>query len=425
MRVRLTCLLILLGLVLAACRGNTPAATPTIPAGAPAAPAGEVTLPAESGNTAPGCTVESPQPTPGPTETSLFPPVSGEDWTLGPENAPVTILAYSDFQCESCARLAEMYPSLQERFPEELRIVHRHLPLTGTPENPFHDKAALAAQAAEAAGEQGQFWEMHDLIFSRQSEWAELEPDVFEDWLVDNAGGLSLETGQFAEDLTAEENEAQVQEAWEHAASNGMLAAPLLLINGQIWPTNIPLDQATLEGLIHLNLLESRQFTTCPPVEIDPDKTYTAVIETEKGEIVIALLPEQAPVAVNNFVFLARQGWYDGVTFHRVLPGFMAQTGDPTGTGLGGPGYAFANEQSELKFDRPGVVGMANAGRDTNGSQFFITYAPAPHLDGGYTIFGEVLQGMDVLEQITPRNPEQAANLPPGDKILGVTITEE
>jgi len=423
MRVRLTCLLLLLGFALAACAGGTPAPTPATSVAE--VPAGQVTPPAESDYFNTGCTVESPQPTPGPTEVSIFPPVTGEDWILGPEEAPVTILAYSDFQCESCARLASMYPSLLEQFPEELRIIHRHLPLTGTPENPYHDKAALAAQAAEAAGEQGAFWAMHDLIFSRQGEWIEMEPGAFQDWLVENAGELSLDTDLFSEDLAAEENAARMQAAWEHAAANGMLAAPMLLINGQIWPPNIPLDQPTLESLIRLNLLEERQFTTCPPMEIDPGKEYTAVIETEKGEIRIALLPDKAPIAVNNFVFLARQGWYDGVTFHRVLPGFMAQAGDPTGTGLGGPGYAFVNEISDLKFDRAGVVGMANAGPDTNGSQFFITYAAAPHLDGGYTIFGEVLQGMEVLEAITPRNPEQAANLPPGDMILSVTIIEE
>jgi cyclophilin family peptidyl-prolyl cis-trans isomerase len=187
----------------------------------------------------------------------------------------------------------------------------------------------------------------------------------------------------------------------------------------------MPLTQSTLEGLVELNLLEGRQFTTCPPVEIDPNKQYTATIQTEQGDILISLFADKAPIAANNFIFLARQGWFDGVTFHRVLPGFMAQAGDPSGTGFGGPGYAFVNEDTGIKFDRPGLVAMANAGPDTNGSQFFITTGPAPHLDGGYTIFGEVLQGMEVVEKLTPRNPEQSADLPPGDQILGVTISEK
>ena len=113
---------------------------------------------------------------------------------------------------------------------------------------------------------------------------------------------------------------------------------------------------------------------------------------------------------MNSFVFLAREGFYNGVTFHRVLEGFMAQTGDPTGTGTGGPGYEFVNEDSDLTFDKAGVVAMANAGRDTNGSQFFITFSPQERLNGGYTIFGQVISGMDVVKGITRRDPEQNPN---------------
>ncbi|MDO9301200.1 MAG: peptidylprolyl isomerase, partial [Anaerolineales bacterium] len=118
-------------------------------------------------------------------------------------------------------------------------------------------------------------------------------------------------------------------------------------------------------------------------------------------------------------------GWFNGVTFHRVIPGFMAQAGDPSGTGQGNPGYFFNNEISDLKFDKPGMVGMANSGPDTNGSQFFITYAPAAHLDGVYTIFGQVLSGLDVAEKLTPRDPDQGAALLPGDKILSVDMEEK
>jgi cyclophilin family peptidyl-prolyl cis-trans isomerase len=137
------------------------------------------------------------------------------------------------------------------------------------------------------------------------------------------------------------------------------------------------------------------------------------------------LFADKAPLAVNSFVFLARQGWYDGVTFHRVIPGFVAQAGDPSGTGKGNPGYFFNNETSDLKFDKPGMVGVANSGLDTNGSQFFITFAPAPHLDGGYTIFGQVLSGLDAAEKLTPRDPSKGLALQPGDKILSVEIEEK
>jgi cyclophilin family peptidyl-prolyl cis-trans isomerase len=174
-----------------------------------------------------------------------------------------------------------------------------------------------------------------------------------------------------------------------------------------------------------LILLGQKQFTQCPPFDVDPQKQYIATLHTEKGDITMQLFADKAPLAVNSFVFLARQGWFDGVTFHRVIPGFVAQAGDPSGTGRGNAGYFFNNEANDLKFDKPGMVGMANSGADTNGSQFFITFAPASHLDGAYTIFGQVLSGLDVAEQLTPRDPDQGTTLPPGDKILSVEIEEK
>ena len=158
---------------------------------------------------------------------------------------------------------------------------------------------------------------------------------------------------------------------------------------------------------------------------IDASKQYFATVKMAKGgQFVIQLFPDKAPVTVNNFVFLAHQGFYDGVTFHRVLEGFMAQGGDPTGTGTGSPGYEFANEDSDLKFDKAGVVAMANSGRDTNGSQFFITFGPQPRLDGGYTIFGQVVSGMDVVNGLTRRNPDDNPSFA-GDAMQTVTIQEK
>jgi cyclophilin family peptidyl-prolyl cis-trans isomerase len=174
-----------------------------------------------------------------------------------------------------------------------------------------------------------------------------------------------------------------------------------------------------------LVILGQKQFHTCPPFNIDPAKQYIATIKTEKGNIVIQLFPDKAPLAVNSFVFLAKQGWYNDVTFHRVIPGFAAQAGDPSNTGKGNPGYFFNNETNDLMFDKPGMVGMANSGPNTNGSQFFITFAPATHLDGSYTIFGQVISGLDVAEQLTPRDPEKDTVLAPGDKILSVDIVEK
>ncbi len=149
-----------------------------------------------------------------------------------------------------------------------------------------------------------------------------------------------------------------------------------------------------------------------PPMQIDTGKQYTATIETKKGKLVLELFASDVPVTVNNFVFLAREGFYDGVTFHRVIPGFMAQGGDPTGTGTGTPGYRFADEFTEHTH-ATGALSMANAGPNTNGCQFFITYAPQPHLDGKHSVFGQLIEGMDVLESIKA-----------GDTMVRVTIEE-
>jgi peptidylprolyl isomerase len=172
-------------------------------------------------------------------------------------------------------------------------------------------------------------------------------------------------------------------------------------------------------------LVSDHEYSSPPPMLIDTSKQYTATVQMEKGgEFVIELYPDKAPITVNSFVFLAREGYFDGVTFHRVLEGFMAQGGDPTGTGGGGPGYQFVNEDSDLRFDKAGVVAMANAGRNTNGSQFFITFVPTPQLDGDYTIFGQVSSGMDVVNNLTRRDPNQRPDFS-GDVIESVTIQEQ
>lgn len=162
-----------------------------------------------------------------------------------------------------------------------------------------------------------------------------------------------------------------------------------------------------------------------PPMTIDPEKDYTATITTPRGDIVIELLPELAPQSVNNFVFLARDDFYDGLTWHRVMAGFMAQGGDPVGDGSGGPGYTIPDEFTEtILFDRPGIVAMARPNApDSAGSQFFITTAPAGHLDGQYTIFGEVLEGQEIVDGIPLRDPFTATEL--GEQIIDITITEE
>ena len=160
-----------------------------------------------------------------------------------------------------------------------------------------------------------------------------------------------------------------------------------------------------------------------PPIgDLDTSKTYTATFKIESGEFKIELFDDDAPLTVENFVKLARSGYYDGTMFHRVLQGFMAQGGDPTGTGTGGPGYRFKDEFSDRKHDSPGVLSMANSGPGTNGSQFFITFVPTPHLDGAHTVFGKVVEGLDVALNIKLREP--GVDVQPGEKIVTIEIDE-
>ncbi len=167
----------------------------------------------------------------------------------------------------------------------------------------------------------------------------------------------------------------------------------------------------------------AKQWKTPPQMVIDPKKHYKAHIETDKGTMVVELFADKVPNTVNNFVFLAREGFYDGTVFHRVIKDFMAQGGDPTGTGTGGPGYRFGDEFSTaLKHNKPGVLSMANAGPNTNGSQFFITHVPTPWLDNKHSVFGQVVQGMDILMSIPPRDPSNRNA--PAVKINKVTIEE-
>lgn len=155
---------------------------------------------------------------------------------------------------------------------------------------------------------------------------------------------------------------------------------------------------------------------------IDPNHRYVATLKTNRGDIRIELDPREAPKTVNNFVFLAREGFYDGVTFHRVISGFMAQGGDPTGSGAGGPGYKFEDEPNKLSH-QTGSISMANAGPNTNGSQFFICYAPQPHLNGRHTVFGKVVEGMDVVQSFPERDPSRGGQA--AATIESVTIDEQ
>ena len=178
-------------------------------------------------------------------------------------------------------------------------------------------------------------------------------------------------------------------------------------------PTPEPTPTPDADGVL-------RSYGEPPAMEIDPSNRYEALIRTERGDIRVELLPQEAPGYVNNFVFLARNRFYDGLTFHRVITGFVAQGGDPTGGGAGGPGYSLEEETNELPFDA-GVLSMAKS-TAVSGSQFFITLEATPFLEPDFTVFGRVIEGLDVARSLTAREPGPGA--PPADRILGIEITE-
>jgi len=212
---------------------------------------------------------------------------------------------------------------------------------------------------------------------------------------------------------------------WMYIANRNPAATTVSIPTLEAPQNTAQAPQTTSDQSAQAPQVTSKQYASAPPMTIDVNKQYSATVKMAKGgEFIIQLYPDKAPRTVNSFVFLARDGFYNGTTFHRVLDGFMAQGGDPTGTGGGGPGYEFVNEKNDLAFDKPGVVAMANAGPNTNGSQFFIMFGPYGLSESDYTIFGQVTSGMDVVNGITRRDPSQNPAFP-GDAMESVTITEK
>ena len=298
----------------------------------------------------------------------------------------------------------------------KLRFVYRYIAFLG-------DESQWAAEAAECAAEQAKFWEYHDKIFASQK--GENQGAFSKDNLKKFAADLKLDTAKFNQCLDSGKYADKIKKSNDDAGAFGVTSTPTVFINGIYIPGQY---LGAIDSLIPwLSWLGTnpKQFAA-PDKVIDQAKKYTATLKTAKGDIVLELFADKAPNAVNSFVFLAKNKFFDGVTFHRVLEGFVAQGGDPSGTGMGGPGYSCNDEiDSSLVFDKPGVVAMANSGANTNGSQFFITLAPRPDLDGKYTIFGRVVSGQDTAGKIMLRDPQQGPNVPPGDAIQSVTIEEK
>lgn len=348
-----------------------------------------------------------PTITPEPTATISNPvatlaslePISNEDWIRGSEEAVVTIAVYCDYQEAICAAFGEVLNELLRRHPNDLRYVYRPYPLIYN-----NDKAVLAADAAESAGQQGKFWEMHDWLNSRYEQWAELSQEDFYDWILDSAAELGLDVAQFNATFSDPEFAMRLVRAYQDAAQAGVPGVPFVFVNGDWFRTSPTLPN--LEAAVRLILLEQQQFDARPSMVIDEDTLYLARFVTSMGDIVIQLYPRSAPQTVNSFIFLASQDWFDGTTFHLVSPGNVVHGGDPSGTGLGFPGYFIPNEiDPSLTFNQPGMVAMVSSGPGTNGSQFLINLATSTELTGSNTIFGRVIEGLEILQSLGPRDP--------------------
>ncbi|MCJ7514090.1 MAG: peptidylprolyl isomerase [Anaerolineales bacterium] len=343
----------------------------------------------------------APTPTPPPPAPTLtaIPLPSSDDWRLGPDEADLSLLVYSDFQSPAGARLADVLADLRAIHPHDLQIVFRPYPLW-----PVHDKALIAAQAAESAGAQGLFWEMHDLLFSSADEWVALSPEDFRAWLEAASRSLPLDHQAFERAMSEGTFEDHALRDFAAALASGLPGAPVVFLNQTLVPMDPTLNN--LEALLRLSQVEAQGLPPGPPPAARPEKAYLALLDTSAGPIEIELYPASAPQAVGSFVYLAQQGWYNGTVFHRVVPGALAESGDPTHTGLGGPAYRFGNEiDSSLSFSQVGMVSLRNDGPGSNGGIYFINLRPLPDLDGTYTIFGRVLTGLDLLQQLPGRDP--------------------
>jgi len=399
------CLILLAAgiLILAACSGR---ATPTsnVPTVAPS--------PTPVPTAAPVATCQAVPPFFDSLHPVNVPPITGADWARGPADAPITLVEYSDFQCPACAGTEPLVQLLLEAYGDRIRLIYRHFPLTS-----IHDKAQIAAEAAEAAGAQGKFWEMHTLLFERQQEWAYLPADQAPQALANFARELGLDVDRFTRDLEEHTFQPKVMKQYQDAVAMGLTGTPSFILNGRLVS-----NQGFLPTLIDEILARSTRYDP-PTMQVDPARRYTATVRTPGGDIGIDLYPDRAPVAVNTFVFLARQGWYDHNSIFRLDASLVLQSGDPTGFAFRNPGFQCSAEVGGLSFEEPGVVGLFGPSPNSSNGKFFITLAPLPDLNGRYTAVGKVVRGLDILQRI----PEQASGeiLLPSLEIEHIRIEEQ
>jgi cyclophilin family peptidyl-prolyl cis-trans isomerase/predicted DsbA family dithiol-disulfide isomerase len=415
-------------ILLAACGGGSTTASPTTAAATPA-PQGKLPhkhqvsaadLPMGQGT---DICDKFPKPELKPFDSSTLGPnaVQPFEHMLGAEHPYVSYIAYLDLADKTSADVLTSLLSTVNEMKDKTRLVIRYV-VSG-------ESSSLAAQSAESVYDQKgseAYWKMLGLLAENQPKWTGTPTADLPATLAGYAETAGADADTVKSDLQAGKYKDAVTVSGSRAEAIGVTATPFLFAN-DLKLDKPPSDTKTLKLIANIVMLHA-QYGTAPEMVIDPSKDYSAWIVTEKGTVAVDLFADLTPETVNNFAYLACVGFYDGVTFHRVLPGFVAQAGDPTGTGVGGPGYTISDEyqNSALTFDREGWLSMAHTSEPNSaGSQFFITFGPAPNLDGSFTIFGQVVKGMDVVKAISPRDPDQPTEPPPGDSIETIVVRQE
>ncbi|HEY88145.1 MAG TPA: thioredoxin domain-containing protein [Thermoflexia bacterium] len=341
-------------------------------------------------------------------------PVDENDWLKGAsgDDVELTIIEYSDFECPGCSGTAPMLAQFLADHPTA-QLTYRHFTLS------FHEKAILTAEASEAAGAQGKFWEMHDLIFANRAEWQPLSEEEARAKMSAYAEELDLDLKQFDSALDDGIYLAAIEAETEESQELGLPGTPSLILNGYLYPTDqLGLSLQGLEAFLDILSLADKQYAAAPEITLDVEKNYVATVNTTQGAITFDLFTESAPTNINNFIFLANEGWYEDTDYFFVQDNFVALTGDPTNSGMGYPGYYCTGETQGI-FDRSGLVGMLPNG------QFFITKGPeAASLNSKFALIGQVTAGLDVLDKLASTQPGAAAGVEL-DQVKSVTIVEE
>ncbi|MBN2007296.1 MAG: thioredoxin domain-containing protein [Anaerolineae bacterium] len=316
------------------------------------------------------------------------------------DKAKLTIVEYSDFLCPGCAGIAPVLTQLVKDHPD-IRVVYRHFPLD------FHENADLAAEASEAAGAQGKFWEMHDQLFATTSEWGSLPEEEFRTKLTDYATVVGLDVAAFNKALDDGTYTEMVEAQYQESQLLGLPGTPSFIFNGVLFPSDIGLSY---DGLLAFRGIIDNQdslfFDAIPEMTVDEADEYQATFKTSKGDIVVKLFPKDAPVFVNNFLFLAKEKWYNGSDFFFVEPNFVAVSGDPSNTTVGYPGY-YCTGEVQGSFADAGWMGML-----PNGQFFFSLGSDAGQLDGTFVRIGQVTEGLDVLQSLAPVSPAAGVGTP-------------